>query len=279
MFKNKIYIALFALLATAAVSCEDDNYDMPNCSFEGQILDAQTGEPFQALIGSDFGMVRLYEQNLDYPSPTAQYMPLMADGKFSQSMLPETSYKIDTYMCPHILLDGDQVVTLSPDTKPSVTLHCIPYLRLLLEQVEGNTYKLTITRPSEIVDLYSDVDGDGVNDLDGTIEAIRICYGVSPYINCDMCSDEMGTLFTLGLATGTIIEDEDGTDLIYEFNFDMTKFNDYDSTTGLLTEQNITAGSYYFRATARIANADTTERNHSNTIYAEYDASDDKWEE
>ncbi len=276
MLQIKKNIALLLLL-TLAVSCENDNFDMPNCSFSGQIIDAQTGEPFQALIGSDYGMVRLYEQSLDYPSPTAEYIPIMADGKFNRSMMPETSYKVDTYMCPLILLDADQVVTLSPNTTPSVTLHCIPYLRLEMERIEGNSYKLRITRPSEIVDLYSDVDGDGVNDLDGTIEAIRICYGVSPYINCDMCSDEGGTLFTVGLATGTIIEDEDGTDLIYEFTFDMSSFNDYDSITGKLTEQNIVAGSYYFRATARIADADTTERNHSNTIYAEYDASGDEW--
>lgn len=250
---------------------------MPECSLSGVIIDSQTGEPFQALIGSDYGMVRLYEQSLDYPSPTAEYIPIMVNGAFGQSMMPETTYAIDTYMCPHILLNAPQSVTLSPNSTPYVTLYCIPYLRLELEQVEGNSFRLTITRPSEIIDTYCDVDGDGVDDLDGEIQAIRICFGASPNIHSDMCSEEMGTLITLSLNTGTIVDDEDGTDLIYEFTFDLSLFNKYDATTGKLLTQNIKSGSYYFRASARITDADTTERNHSNAIYTSYDGSLDEW--
>lgn len=272
----KINIFLLSL-AAMFVSCDIDNYDMPECSLKGVIIDSQTGEPFQAAIGSDYGMVRLYENNLNYPSPTAEYIPIMANGVFGQSMMPETSYYVDTYMCPHILLNGPQTVTLSPDSTPEVTLYCIPYLRLNLEQIEGNNFKLTVTRPSEIVDLYSDVDGDGVNDLDGAVGTVRVGYGLSSNLSTDMCSTETGTMFTLNLNTGTIVEDEDGDDLIYEFEFSTTLFNSYDSDTGKLTEQNITSGKYYFRASARISDADTTERNHSNAIYTSYDGSGDEW--
>lgn len=261
MLDIKKYIVLFSVL-TALVSCEIDNFAQPNCTISGKIvyIDEESGEemPFQAQNGSDYALVRIYEDNINYPSPTAEYIPIYANGTFYKSMMPETSYKVDTYMCPHVLLNGGESVTLSPNEEATIKLECIPYLVIELTDEGENNLGIKITKPAAL-DNYD-------LDLDGNLEVVRFVYGISPSVNVKNGNTEAGTLFSYTF-TGT------GGNAQYNAlnNKQIVSMEKFVST--LDGELSLTDGMYYFRVSARISGADTDEENHSNTVYAKFDSS------
>ncbi len=259
---RRINIYLSAIFATLlATSCELDNYGELTCAMKGEIVyydDEGHEQPFQAQNGSDYALVRLYEKNDNYPNPTAQYVPIYADGSFERSMMPETSYYVDTYMCPHILLNSGEVVDLSPDKTATVKLRCIPYLIITLTDEGDNNLGIEITKPAEL-DNYD-------LDLSGNLEVVRFVYGISPLVNVNNGNLEAGTMFSYTF-TGTGGNAQSNA-LNNKQIVSMEKF-----ASTLDGKISLSTGYYYFRVSARISGADTDEENHSNTIYAKFDAS------
>ncbi|TZF85027.1 DUF3823 domain-containing protein [Pedobacter sp. BS3] len=84
-------ILLGVSLLTSAACTKIDNYDGPNASFEGRLIDAATGENFQTSTGSV--TVRL-EQISWSETPVPQDIPSKMDGTFKDTKLFSGHYRI-----------------------------------------------------------------------------------------------------------------------------------------------------------------------------------------
>lgn len=92
--KNINYIVLSFFLVASIVSCqEEDNYDEPAETFKGSIVDAETGEPFQAAVGATGVRIRMMEYSWsDTPTPYDFYS--MMDGQFNNTKIFKGQYGV-----------------------------------------------------------------------------------------------------------------------------------------------------------------------------------------
>lgn len=84
--------AFISFLIFALASCEIDNYDGPNASFSGNILDATTKE----LVGTDLlngSTIRAYE--LGWSALTAQTWVIKNTGEFQNDMVFAAKYNLE----------------------------------------------------------------------------------------------------------------------------------------------------------------------------------------
>ncbi len=244
------YTLLITIATLSFVGCEIDDMPRPNSTLYGSVIsirnygeDNESYEPFEAYIGSKTAYVRLYESNPDYATTTSESMTIMEDGSFRQSMMPSTSYSVDTYQCPHLLLNGSEVVTLPQNGSCEHTLYCIPYLFIDLWQ-EGNELVFVITKPDQVP--YT-----------GELDDIQLIYSTLPKVNTSVGSVETETLYNYSTGNNS----KQSSVLGNEYRVNMKE-----------AFPSITDGMYYFRATAEISDADTDEENYSNIIYAEYNS-------
>jgi hypothetical protein len=86
---SKILLGL-GILASAACT-KIDNYEGPNASFEGRLIDETTGENFQTLNGNI--QVRLFQISWS-ATPSPQDIPSKADGTFKDTKLFAGRYKV-----------------------------------------------------------------------------------------------------------------------------------------------------------------------------------------
>jgi hypothetical protein len=92
--KSIKHIAMSFLLVAAFASCEeDDNYPAPAETFQGSIVDAETGEPFQTAIGNTGVRIRMMEYSWS-STPTPYDMYCMMDGQFNNSKIFKGEYGI-----------------------------------------------------------------------------------------------------------------------------------------------------------------------------------------
>lgn len=83
--KNKIGKALFVALGVLMLhSCELDNYDGPNATISGRIIDRETGELIQQDIIN--GTQIEYTEH-GYEDPAFQYMIFKADGTYTNNLM------------------------------------------------------------------------------------------------------------------------------------------------------------------------------------------------
>lgn len=83
--KNKIGKALFVALGVLMLhSCELDNYDGPNATISGRIIDRETGELIQQDV---INGTQIEYQELGYENPAYQYMIFKADGTYTNNLM------------------------------------------------------------------------------------------------------------------------------------------------------------------------------------------------
>jgi len=78
-------------LLTSAACTKIDNYEGPNASFEGRLIDAVTGQNFQTATGNI--QVRLFQISWS-ATPAPQEIPSKMDGTFKDSKLFAGKYKV-----------------------------------------------------------------------------------------------------------------------------------------------------------------------------------------
>lgn len=244
---KKIFELLF--IALLVISCGDiDNFDAPNCTISGQIIDAETGEPFQARIGDASLVVRAYEINPQYPNPQEYNMPIMQDGTFRSTGFFASTYKLLPYSIPAIVNDEDAVeVSTSPGKPGQAILKCIPYLRIKLE-VEENMLYFTITKPAQVT-------------FSGNLMSITIMRGSTPLLNDANCFPDDATRISYSP------EDKDFSQaalLGKRIAVPMEKF------VNPLETERIQPGEYYFRVCAAITNAVPNANNFSAAVKGIY---------
>lgn len=119
MKKISFYIASIALLSLTSCSLfELDNDDAPAETLQGEVVDAETGEPVLTDQGSEGIRVRLTEANWGdnvTPNPDFYCMP---DGTFQNTKLFKRTYniRIDGPFIP-ILREDDRGVPLADETQ------------------------------------------------------------------------------------------------------------------------------------------------------------------
>jgi len=139
MKKTISRILLGITLLTSAACTKIDNYEGPNASFEGRLIDAVTGENFQTATGNI--QVRLLQVSWS-ATPAPQEIPSKIDGTFKDSKLFAGTYKVIPVggaFWP--VLDTAQV-QIGKDSKHDFEL--MPYLVInnFTHVLDSNTLKL-----------------------------------------------------------------------------------------------------------------------------------------
>jgi hypothetical protein len=232
---------LITVISVLLVSCtEIDNYPIPNCAIKGQIIDSETGEPFESRIADNIALVRVREDNPKYSNPTYFDLRIMEKGTFAETALPETAYKFYLQKVPMVSTDTIRV-QLSPTTPQNVVIKGIPYLRIALEVARDSMF-FTITKPSSVT-------------LAGNITEINLMYGSYSRVNEGFTNTLDNTLAAFVPPGGA------------------TQANVLNKTFILPLKTpfpTITSGKHYFRVCARLSGAPSERRNYSPTIEAEY---------
>lgn len=87
---KKIFLLVSCCLL-ALTSCEIDNYDGPNASIHGSIIDEETGE----LVGTDIengSSIKVYEHG--FTNPAAQWWSIMNTGEYRNDMVFAATYDV-----------------------------------------------------------------------------------------------------------------------------------------------------------------------------------------
>lgn len=141
--KIKLYAGIFGALCMLS-SCsvfEIDNYDEPDCTLEGKVVDVATGQPVLTDQGSEGIRVRLTELSW---GDNVQHNPdfyCMADGTFRNTKLFKGEYycRFDGPFIPFVreTADGTPLADESPiiqlNGKQQLTIEVQPFLNVRFE--------------------------------------------------------------------------------------------------------------------------------------------------
>ncbi|WPR73766.1 DUF3823 domain-containing protein [Algoriphagus sp. NG3] len=137
--KNITYLVLFALLALSSCGMfELDNYDLPDETLQGEVVDREIGEPILTDQGSEGIRVRLTELSWgDNATPNPDFF-CMPDGTFQNTKLFEGNYnvRIDGPFIPLIREDergvplADETQTMDIKGVANVRFEVQPFLRV-----------------------------------------------------------------------------------------------------------------------------------------------------
>lgn len=150
--KSKIIMIIG--LVVASFSCDEiDNYDAPNGSVHGQLIDKITNEPFQAQQPNGF-FIRFFEQGGSMNSPISIHGK--QDGSFENALIFENKYKIVPVEGAFFPVDT-AVVQVGQETE--VNFDVIPFLAVT--DLSVTTANKTITTTYSII---RSKEGEKIND-------------------------------------------------------------------------------------------------------------------
>ena len=141
--KNILYIILGVLLISASVtSCmEVDNWDAPDATVSGRIIDSYTGENLMTAQG-DWG-VRIWERTWTASAPTSQTLNVKQDGSYNNSKMFAGAYDMLPYGGPFWPVDTIKDVAFGGATEQNFTV--VPYLQVLGFEAKLTGLKLTLS--------------------------------------------------------------------------------------------------------------------------------------
>jgi PBP1b-binding outer membrane lipoprotein LpoB len=139
MKKQIIYIALL-FIASIFYGCKKDNYEAPNASISGNIVDAATGKnvPQQTLNGAK---IRLYQLGYNSLIPQPISSSVKADGSYANNFIFNGKYKLFADG-PFFLTDTVFNLSINGNTKQDLKVQ--PYLTLSCEVVSKTATSVTI---------------------------------------------------------------------------------------------------------------------------------------
>lgn len=151
----------FILLAIAVMtSCELDNYDYPQGSLHGALIDQETGDTVQSDI-FDGARLALIEINEEYENPQKQYFVIKPDGSYRNDLVFEGLYAVPSIEDGNFHPTDSTSVTIEGDTQ--FDLEVTPYIRitdvdLTMEGMDLTaTFKLEQTVPDSIEVSFANV--------------------------------------------------------------------------------------------------------------------------
>ena len=123
----------------ALTSCEIDNYEAPNASIHGSILDEKTNE----LIGTDIQECGLTVVELGFDNPENQSWKIMNTGEYRNNMVFAAEYNIrfENGNC-YPFEEKNVLVKKGDNTKD---FKATPYIRIINPKIEKNGNKMIAT--------------------------------------------------------------------------------------------------------------------------------------
>lgn len=139
--KKILYIVLGVLLMAVTSCMETDNWDEPDVTVRGRVIDSYTGENILTTQG-DWG-VRIWERTWTASAPTAQTLAVKQDGSYTNTKLFAGRYDMLPYGGPFWPVDTLKDVVFNGTTEQNFTV--TPYLQLPGFEASLNGLKLTLT--------------------------------------------------------------------------------------------------------------------------------------
>ncbi len=200
-------MAAAALVSVSMVSCDLfrlDNFDAPDGSLTGRIIDAETKENVQSDI-IEGTMWRFIEHGYDNPQP--QYMRVKCDGTYANLLMFQGEYEIVPDARNFMPVDP---VTIQVGKNTVYDFEVIPYIRILDPSItkEGNNVTATFRVQSNTTDAVKKV-GLYVSDQPIVGEPMRKCC-IEANVNTVMDSEStMKLVMNMARFTADLKENHD----------------------------------------------------------------------
>jgi len=120
---KKIFISLLTITSFLFTSCEVDNYDGPNASIHGKILD-QNGKAVQFEQGSGSGRIKMEETSWS-DNPVPLYFNVKQDGSYVNNKMFAATYLATLVEGAFFPVEGE-TIQVSGDFEHDI--HIVPYL-------------------------------------------------------------------------------------------------------------------------------------------------------
>ncbi|MEJ1240295.1 DUF3823 domain-containing protein [Chryseolinea sp. T2] len=145
---NGVAIAACVMLLSACFNTDIDNYDGPNASIEGQVIDNVTGEGIQTEQPNGF-RVRLIESGYVNVIPIDFWGK--ADGSFRNTQLFKNDYRVIPIEGPFVMPDTARI-TISGATEVSFTVTPFATVHASTPRVVGKNVVVdyTLTKPGSV---------------------------------------------------------------------------------------------------------------------------------
>ena len=168
--KKIIYLFIAGLSILGGTSCQKfDNYDEPEETLQGAIIDKDTQQPFQTEVAENGVRMKLLEYSWS-DNPTPYYFYVKQDGTFTNTKIFKGNYNIEPQgaFVPLVITDSNGQVTsdesVTMDIKGTVTLNfeVDPFLRVESvgePVINGNSIsvQVKITRGTSNPDYQQDL--------------------------------------------------------------------------------------------------------------------------
>ena len=204
--KKIIYFLAVSFIMLAGTSCQKfDNYEEPQETLRGAILDKETGSPFLTETGNNGVRIKLMEYSWS-DNPTPYYFTVKQDGTFNNTKIFKGYYNIvpEGAFVPLVLKKSNGEVisdeSVSMDIKGTVDLNfkVEPFLRVEYigePVIDGNkiTVKAKISRGTTHPDYQQAVS-----------DVYLFINGSSPYVGSNNFDDRYWTSHACHRHTGWI---------------------------------------------------------------------------
>jgi hypothetical protein len=140
MMKTINLIILTLLGVVLMTACEFDNYDYPESSIQGVLIDQETGETVQSDI-FDGARIPLIELHEDFENPQIQYLTIKTDGTFRNDLMFDGLYAVPSIEDGNFHPTDSTSITIDGDTE--VEFEVLPYIRITDVEFIMNGMELT----------------------------------------------------------------------------------------------------------------------------------------
>ena len=175
--KKITYIVLGIALVGLSSCYKKDNYDGPDSSITGRIIDSYTGQPL--LSSQNDWQLRVWERSWAASTVVNTSIPIKQDGSYNNSKMFSGTYDISLNTGPFFPLDTAKGVTLGKGGGLTKDFTVTPYVQVIdfTPTLVGTnltfTFRLKAPKRTGMPDLY---------DIKGYLSLTQFC-GESNYIN------------------------------------------------------------------------------------------------
>ena len=141
--KRNILIFPILLVATIVLlaSCQIDNYDEPDATVTGQVIDNATGKP---ILTEPYGFRIKMDETSWSDNPTPRYISGKVDGTFNDKSYFEGTY-VATAVDGAFIVSDPQTIQIKSKSTTTVNFNVNPYISFNNVSIvkEGSTVKAT----------------------------------------------------------------------------------------------------------------------------------------
>ncbi len=139
--KNLIYSLILSCIFLGFSSCEPDNYDLPEETLTGEIIDKAANQGFQCEAGANGVAIEMKDYGWS-STPQAYHFYAMMDGKFNNTKIFESRYSVQ----PHGAFVPLTADTIQIKGVKKMRYEVEPFLRIeWMEEPVVNTTNGTVT--------------------------------------------------------------------------------------------------------------------------------------